>query len=199
MTAAEEAADPIIIGNPTDEALSDQLLSHTWQPMSRGWKLAFSITGAGTLMLAALITLTVMRGIGEWGNNIPAAWGFGIINFVWWIGIGHAGTFISAILLVLEQQQVRTSINRFTEGMTLFAVVQAGFVFLAACSFDPSTAESPGADATAIADAAVTAQTDAPTVKMDAQPFGPMGSDCMMGPIGFGGGHHCCGPRCGPE
>ncbi|HEY3802378.1 MAG TPA: NrfD/PsrC family molybdoenzyme membrane anchor subunit [Kofleriaceae bacterium] len=124
--AAEEADDPIIIGNPTDEQLSDQLLSHTWRPMSRGWKLAFLITGAGTLMLLALITLTVLRGIGMWGNNIPAAWGFGIINFVWWIGIGHAGTFISAILLVLEQQQVRTSINRFTEGMTLFAVVQAG-------------------------------------------------------------------------
>jgi molybdopterin-containing oxidoreductase family membrane subunit len=61
-----------------------------------------------------------------WGNNIPVAWGFGIINFVWWIGIGHAGTFISAILLVLEQQHWRTSINRFTEGMTLFAVMQAG-------------------------------------------------------------------------
>ncbi|HEY1817293.1 MAG TPA: NrfD/PsrC family molybdoenzyme membrane anchor subunit [Kofleriaceae bacterium] len=124
--AAEEAEDPIIIGNPTDEQLSDQLLSHTWRPITRGWKLAFLITGLGTLMLLALITLTVMRGIGMWGNNIPAAWGFGIINFVWWIGIGHAGTFISAILLVLEQQRVRTSINRFTEGMTLFAVVQAG-------------------------------------------------------------------------
>ena len=118
--------DPVIVGSPTDTALSDQLLSHTWQPMSRGWKLAFSITGAGTLMLLYMVTLTVLRGIGEWGNNIPTAWGFGIINFVWWIGIGHAGTFISAILLVLEQQHVRTSINRFTEGMTLFAVVQAG-------------------------------------------------------------------------
>jgi molybdopterin-containing oxidoreductase family membrane subunit len=63
-------------------------------------------------------------GIGLWGNNIPVAWGFGIINFVWWIGIGHAGTFISAILLLVEQRW-RTSINRFAEAMTLFAVAQA--------------------------------------------------------------------------
>jgi hypothetical protein len=60
-----------------------------------------------------------------WGNNIPVAWALGIVDFVWWIGIGHAGTFISAILLLLEQKW-RTSINRFSEGMTLFAVVQAG-------------------------------------------------------------------------
>lgn len=122
----EAPADPVLIGQPSNLALSDQLLATTWQPVGRGWKLAFALTGAGTVMLFALVTLTVLRGIGEWGNNIPTAWGFGIINFVWWIGIGHAGTFISAVLLVLEQQAVRTSINRFTEQMTLFAVVQAG-------------------------------------------------------------------------
>ena len=115
----------VLIGRPDDAALSDQLLSTTWRPWTRGWKLAFAICGALTLMLFALVTLTVLRGIGMWGNNVPIAWGFGIINFVWWIGIGHAGTFISAILLVLEQHW-RTSINRFTEGMTLFAVMQAG-------------------------------------------------------------------------
>jgi molybdopterin-containing oxidoreductase family membrane subunit len=60
-----------------------------------------------------------------WGINIPVAWGFAIVNFVWWIGIGHAGTFISAILLLLHQKW-RTSINRFTEAMTLFAVACAG-------------------------------------------------------------------------
>ena len=118
--------DPVILGHPNDTELSDQLLSTTWRPFTRGWKLAFTICGALTLLLFAMITITVMRGIGMWGNNIPDAWGFGIINFVWWIGIGHAGTFISAILLVLEQQSWRTSINRFTEGMTLFAVMQAG-------------------------------------------------------------------------
>jgi molybdopterin-containing oxidoreductase family membrane subunit len=118
--------DPVIIGNPTDAELSEQLTGTTRQPFTRGWKIAFAISGALTLMLFTMVALTVWRGIGMWGNNVPVAWGFGIINFVWWIGIGHAGTFISAILLVLEQQSWRTSINRFTEGMTLFAVLQAG-------------------------------------------------------------------------
>jgi molybdopterin-containing oxidoreductase family membrane subunit len=125
MTAPAHA-DDVLIGRPDDAALSEQLLSTTWRPFTRGWKLAFAVCGALTLVLFSMIALTVARGIGLWGNNIPNAWGFGIINFVWWIGIGHAGTFISAILLVLEQQSWRTSINRFTEGMTLFAVMQAG-------------------------------------------------------------------------
>ena len=70
---------------------------------------------------------TLYQGIGVWGNNIPVGWAFGIINFVWWIGIGHAGTLISAILL-LFQQKWRTSINRFAEAMTLFAVICAAAV-----------------------------------------------------------------------
>src|SRR5436305_3918925 len=65
------------------------------------------------------------KGVGSWGINIPVGWGFAIVNFVWWIGIGHAGTFISAILLLLNQKW-RNSINRFTEAMTLFAVTCAG-------------------------------------------------------------------------
>jgi molybdopterin-containing oxidoreductase family membrane subunit len=122
---APPAADDVLIGRPSDAELSEQLLSTTWRPFTAGWKLAFAICGALSAMLFILVGLTVLRGIGLWGNNIPVAWGFGIINFVWWIGIGHAGTFISAILLLLEQNW-RTSINRFTEGMTLFAVIQAG-------------------------------------------------------------------------
>src|ERR1700691_2332469 len=65
------------------------------------------------------------KGVGVWGIMIPVGWGFAIVNFVWWIGIGHAGTLISAILLLLKQDW-RTSINRFAEAMTLFAVAQAG-------------------------------------------------------------------------
>ena len=76
-----------------------------------------------TLFLA--VTYLLVKGVGIWGINIPVAWGFAIVNFVWWIGIGHAGTFISAILLLLFQQW-RTGINRFTEAMTLFAVACAG-------------------------------------------------------------------------
>src|SRR5689334_306982 len=65
------------------------------------------------------------KGVGVWGIIIPVAWGYAIVNFVWWIGIGHAGTLISAILLLLKQDW-RTSINRFSEAMTLFAVACAG-------------------------------------------------------------------------
>lgn len=85
--------------------------------------LTFGILGTG-LMLVALTWLIYM-GIGIWGNQIPVGWAWGIVNFVWWIGIGHAGTLISAILLLL-QQQWRNSINRFAEAMTIFAVMCAG-------------------------------------------------------------------------
>ncbi len=114
----------LLRGNPTDEELSHQLLSPVWTPTSRLWLASFVMTGIGTLMLFGFIAWSLWTGTGLWGNNIPTAWGFPIINFVWWIGIGHAGTFISAILLLLEQRW-RTSINRFAEAMTLFAVLQA--------------------------------------------------------------------------
>jgi Ni/Fe-hydrogenase subunit HybB-like protein len=118
-------AEPLIQGHPTNAELSDQLLSPAWRPAGRLFKLGFWMTGFGTLMLLVLILTSVVQGVGLWGNNIPVAWGFPIINFVWWIGIGHAGTFISAVLLLLEQPW-RQSINRFAEAMTLFAVMQAG-------------------------------------------------------------------------
>ena len=76
-------------------------------------------------MLFDAIGNLFVTGIGIWGNNAPVGWAFDIINFVWWIGIGHAGTLISAILLLLRQPW-RTSINRFAEAMTLFAVACAG-------------------------------------------------------------------------
>ena len=80
----------------------------------------------GLLQLLQLgMAWTLIFGVGTWGINIPVGWGFAIVNFVWWIGIGHAGTLISAILLLLRQQW-RTSINRFAEAMTLFAVSCAG-------------------------------------------------------------------------
>jgi len=86
-----------------------------------GFLPAFGLFGVLLIALSYLLYL----GVGIWGINIPVAWGFAIVNFVWWIGIGHAGTFISAILLLLLQKW-RTSINRFTEAMTLFAVICAG-------------------------------------------------------------------------
>jgi molybdopterin-containing oxidoreductase family membrane subunit len=90
-----------------------------------GWFVGFAISFAlFQLMMLAIINL-LFKGIGLWGVNIPVGWGLDILNFVWWIGIGHAGTLISAILLLLRQRW-RTSINRFAEAMTLFAVAQAG-------------------------------------------------------------------------
>ncbi|MFO0966206.1 MAG: NrfD/PsrC family molybdoenzyme membrane anchor subunit [Gemmataceae bacterium] len=91
----------------------------------RRWYIGFLITFALTLVLLYSITYLIVKGVGIWGVNVPVAWGFAIINFVWWIGIGHAGTLISAILLLLKQPW-RTSINRFAEAMTLFAVACAG-------------------------------------------------------------------------
>lgn len=87
----------------------------------------FAAAGAFTLLMVffGAIAWLLYRGVGIWGINIPVAWGFAIVNFVWWVGIGHAGTFISAILLLLHQKW-RTAINRFTETMTLCAISCAG-------------------------------------------------------------------------
>ncbi len=90
-----------------------------------GWIFGFLITFALFNILMLAIVYLLFRGVGIWGITIPVGWGFAIVNFVWWIGIGHAGTLISAILLLLKQSW-RTSINRFAEAMTLFAVAQAG-------------------------------------------------------------------------
>src|ERR1700675_372303 len=90
-----------------------------------GWFVGFAISFALFQLMLMAITNLLFKGIGLWGVNIPVGWGLDILNFVWWIGIGHAGTLISAILLLLRQKW-RTSINRFAEAMTLFAVAQAG-------------------------------------------------------------------------
>jgi molybdopterin-containing oxidoreductase family membrane subunit len=90
-----------------------------------GWWLGFLIAFALTNMLLGSVAYLLVKGVGIWGINVPVGWGFAIVNFVWWIGIGHAGTLISAILLLLKQTW-RTSINRFAEAMTLFAVACAG-------------------------------------------------------------------------
>ncbi|MBA3297502.1 MAG: polysulfide reductase NrfD [Acidobacteria bacterium] len=89
-----------------------------------GWFIMLGIGFLGVNMLGVSVGYLLLKGIGIWGNNVPVGWAFDIINFVWWIGIGHAGTLISAILLLLKQDW-RTSINRFAEAMTLFAVACA--------------------------------------------------------------------------
>jgi len=114
----------LIEGQQDDGTLNKTLLDFIWKEARPGWYTLLFLGLGLTGLLFGAITITIAKGIGMWGNNIPVAWAFGIINFVWWIGIGHAGTLISAILL-LFQQKWRTSINRFAEAMTLFAVMQA--------------------------------------------------------------------------
>ena len=115
---------PLIAGHPTDVQLNTELLSPIFAPTPQAWKMMVGMAAMGTGLLFLGLTVTIARGIGMWGNNQPVGWAYDIINFVWWIGIGHAGTLISAILL-LFQQKWRTSINRFAEAMTIFAVMQA--------------------------------------------------------------------------
>ncbi len=117
---------PIIAPGHTFGTVTDQISAIVLsRPTSRGWYLGFGVAFLLVMLLNTTIGYLLLRGIGIWGVNVPVAWGFAIVNFVWWIGIGHAGTLISAILLLLHQKW-RTSINRFAEAMTLFAVACAG-------------------------------------------------------------------------
>jgi Ni/Fe-hydrogenase subunit HybB-like protein len=110
-------------GKVTDKIANIPLLPLKKTPKQAliGFAIAFCLMQLLLLGMGMLF----FKGVGVWGVMVPVAWGFAIVNFVWWIGIGHAGTLISAILLLLKQDW-RTSINRFAESMTLFAVMQAG-------------------------------------------------------------------------
>jgi Ni/Fe-hydrogenase subunit HybB-like protein len=123
---ASDGAPPVLGPGYTFRSISEKISSITLaQRTPRAWWLGFAVTFAFTMLLLYTILYLLFQGVGIWGINVPVAWGFAIINFVWWIGIGHAGTLISAILLLLHQKW-RTSINRFAEAMTLFAVANAG-------------------------------------------------------------------------
>ena len=117
---------PVIAPSQTFETVSEQISSIVLKrktPPAWWW-----VFGVGMLLLLSFVvsvSYLVTKGVGIWGVQIPVAWGFAITNFVWWIGIGHAGTLISAILLLLRQSW-RNSINRFAEAMTIFAVACAG-------------------------------------------------------------------------
>ncbi len=115
---------PVIAPGHSPATVSDKISSVIFRRMPLWFYACMLVAFAGVMMLLVSLTHLVFTGIGIWGNNQPVGWGFPIINFVWWIGIGHAGTLISAILLLLRQEW-RTSINRFAEAMTLFAVACA--------------------------------------------------------------------------
>src|SRR5512144_1987576 len=110
---------PIIAPGHTLDSVTDKISAAVLAGRTpRGWFIGFAFAFTLATMLFVSISYLLVAGIGIWGNNIPVGWAFDIINFVWWIGIGHAGTLISAVLFLLRQQW-RTSINRFAEAMTL--------------------------------------------------------------------------------
>jgi hypothetical protein len=116
---------PLFEGQQTYERITDQITSIPMERHPMAWTIMFGLGLIGAFALLMALVYLVAVGTGIWGINQPVAWGFAIINFVWWIGIGHAGTLISAILLLLRQAW-RMSINRFAEAMTIFAVMCAG-------------------------------------------------------------------------
>ena len=134
MPAPDKPFPVTVLGYPAEmigpretyETVSDKIAGvQIRNPNAKFWFAGFTVAFSLFLMFCVAVGVLLNYGPGIWGINIPVAWGFAITNFVWWIGIGHAGTFISAILLLLMQKW-RTTINRFTEAMTLFAVICAG-------------------------------------------------------------------------
>ncbi|MER3633171.1 MAG: hydrogenase, partial [Blastocatellia bacterium] len=116
---------PMVEGRHTLATVTDKIADVTLKKRTPFfWYIGFAISFLVAQLLLGTVVHLLFTGIGIWGNNQPVGWAFDIINFVWWIGIGHAGTLISAILLLLNQKW-RTSINRFAEAMTLFAVACA--------------------------------------------------------------------------
>ncbi|HSQ00439.1 MAG TPA: NrfD/PsrC family molybdoenzyme membrane anchor subunit, partial [Candidatus Dormibacteraeota bacterium] len=117
---------PVIEPGHSFGTVTDKIASIVQTPTTHwGWIVGFGIGFALLQLLLVSVTYLFIKGTWIWGLNVPVGWGLDILNFVWWIGIGHAGTLISAILLLLRQEW-RTSINRFAEAMTLFAVASAG-------------------------------------------------------------------------
>ncbi len=116
---------PLVLGGHDFGSVTRQVCGIAEGGTPRAWYVAFAISFALLLMLVALVGYLFATGPGVWGNNQPVSWAFPIVNFVFWVGIGHAGTLISAILFLFRQHW-RTSINRFAEAMTIFAVTCAG-------------------------------------------------------------------------
>jgi hypothetical protein len=117
--------EPLVTNNRSLGWISDQVAAITEGRAPRWWWVAFIPSVLAMLLLGAMLVYQISTGVGVWGNNHPVMWGWDIINFVWWIGIGHAGTLISAILFLLRQRW-RTAVNRAAEAMTIFAVMCAG-------------------------------------------------------------------------
>ena len=117
---------PLVEGEATFAAVTRTVSGVVERPKPpRAWYVAIAISSSLTVVLLGMVVYLISTGIGVWGNTSPVFWGWDIVNFVFWVGIAHAGTLISAILFLLRQRW-RTSVNRAAEAMTLFAVVCAG-------------------------------------------------------------------------
>ncbi|MFH1686234.1 MAG: NrfD/PsrC family molybdoenzyme membrane anchor subunit [bacterium] len=121
ISSSAEAPAPLLTGEQTFSKITEKICSICERRTPPTWWLAFGAALSLLMVLFGSIGFLVWEGTGIWGLNNPVGWGWAIVNFVWWVGIGHAGTLISAILFLLRQRW-RTSINRFAEAMTLFAV-----------------------------------------------------------------------------
>lgn len=117
--------EPVVAGTPTAGDIDAVVTAPLDLFPPRLWWIAFGVTGTMLGVGVICIGITLLYGLGEWGVNQPVSWGFDIVNFVFWVGIGHAGTLISAILFLLRQRW-RNGIARFAEAMTIFAVMCAG-------------------------------------------------------------------------
>lgn len=116
---------PLVLGNPSFSDVTDAIARPSETKAPTWWFIGLIGSASIAMILFAMIGYLVWEGVGVWGLNNPVGWGFAIVNFVFWVGIGHAGTLISAILFLFRQKW-RTSINRFAEAMTIFAVICAG-------------------------------------------------------------------------
>jgi len=117
--------DPLIEGGKTYHDITEDICSPTEKTPNLAWIIAFIISASALAFYVFCVAWTVWQGIGTWNLNRTINWGWDITNFVWWVGIGHAGTLISAILLLFRQKW-RTGVNRAAEAMTIFAVMCAG-------------------------------------------------------------------------
>jgi len=124
-TPKELEREPLVANKRSPGWISDQIAAVIEGKTPRWWWVAFVISFLTAGLCFSMIGYLIVTGVGVWGLNQPVMWGWAIVNFVWWIGIGHAGTLISAILFLMRQKW-RTSINRAAEAMTIFAVMCAG-------------------------------------------------------------------------
>ncbi len=117
--------EPLVKGNHSFADITRMVTAQNLNPTPKLWYVLFGIANLVFMLMVVSIAYLIYKGTGVWGLNNTVSWGWAIINFVWWVGIGHAGTLISAILFLFRQDW-RTAINRFAEAMTIFAVFCAG-------------------------------------------------------------------------